>query len=121
MGLLWFPWTSIASFWIQFQLGLSPSERFFALLDAEPRVHQVASEPIEQLRGKIEFRNLFFSYDDRQSVLTNFNLTIQPGETVAIVGHTGASKSSLANPIPRFYEYQAGQRSVTNPTIPSFV
>ncbi len=120
MGLLWFPLTSIASFWSQFQLGLSASERVFALLDAEPRVHQVASEPVEQLRGKIEFRNLFFSYDDRQSVLTNFNLTIQPGETVAIVGHTGAGKSSLAKLIARFYEYQGGELLIDDCDIRSF-
>jgi ATP-binding cassette, subfamily B, bacterial len=120
MGLLWFPLTSIASFWSQFQLGLSASERVFALLDAEPRVHQVASEPVEHLRGKIEFRNLFFSYDDRQSVLTNFNLTIQPGETVAIVGHTGAGKSSLARLIARFYEYQGGELLIDDCDIRSF-
>ena len=120
MGLLWFPLTSIASFWSQFQLGLSASERVFALLDAEPRVHQVASEPVEQLRGKIEFRNLFFSYDDRQSVLTNFNLTIQPGETVAIVGHTGAGKSSLAKLIARFYEFQGGELLIDDCDIRSF-
>lgn len=120
MGLLWFPLTSIASFWSQFQLGLSASERVFALLDAEPRVHQVASEPVEHLRGKIEFRNLFFSYDDRQSVLTNFNLTIQPGETVAIVGHTGAGKSSLVKLIARFYEYQGGELLVDDCDIRSF-
>src|SRR5258708_27536639 len=106
MGLLWFPLTSIASFWSQFQLGLSASERVFALLDAEPPVRQVASEPIEQLRGKIEFRNLFSSYDDRQSVLTYFNLTIQPAETVAIVWHTGTGKSSLSKLIAPFYAYQ---------------
>ena len=120
MGLLWFPLTSIASFWSQFQLGLSASERVFALLDAEPRVHQVASEPVEQLRGKIEFRNLFFSYDDRQNVLTNFNLTIQPGETVAIVGHTGAGKSSLAKLIARFYEFQGGELLIDDCDIRSF-
>ncbi|HEY1353535.1 MAG TPA: ABC transporter ATP-binding protein [Ktedonobacteraceae bacterium] len=108
MGLLWFPLTSIASFWSQFQLGLSASERVFALLDAQPRVRQIASEPVERLRGKIEFRHLFFSYDDRQTVLADFQLVIQPGETVALVGHTGAGKSSLARLIARFYEYQGG-------------
>jgi ABC-type multidrug transport system fused ATPase/permease subunit len=120
MGLIWFPLTSIASFWSQFQLGLSASERVFALLDAEPRVHQIASEPVKSLRGKIEFRNLFFSYDDRQHVLTNFNLTIQPGETVAIVGHTGAGKSSLAKLIARFYEYQGGELLIDDRDIRSF-
>jgi len=120
MGLLWFPLTSIASFWSQFQLGLSASERVFAVLDAEPRVHQHASEPVEQLRGKIEFRKMFFSYDDRQNVLAGFDLTIQPGETVAIVGHTGAGKSSLAKLIARFYEYQGGELLIDDRDIRSF-
>lgn len=120
MGLLWNPLTSIASFWSQFQLGLSASERVFALLDAEPRVQQVASEPVEQLRGKIEFRKCFFSYDDRQTVLANFNLTIQPGETIAIVGHTGAGKSSLAKLIARFYEYQGGNLLIDDRDIRRF-
>ncbi len=120
IGLLWFPLTSIASFWSQFQLGLSASERVFALLDAEPRVHQNASEPVEQLRGKIEFRKLFFSYDERQAVLAGFDLSIQPGETVAIVGHTGAGKSSLAKLIARFYEYQGGALLIDDRDIRSF-
>src|SRR5207253_3850083 len=95
MILFWFPLTSIASFWSQFQLGLAASERVFALLDAEPKVHQVDSQAVSRLAGKIEFKNIFFSYDDRQNVLTNFSLTIKAGETVALVGHTGAGKSSL--------------------------
>lgn len=120
MGLLWIPLTSIASFWSQFQLGLGASERVFALLDAEPRVHQNASKLVGQLRGKIEFRNLFFSYDDRQNVLAGFNLIIQPGETIAIVGHTGAGKSSLAKLIARFYEYQGGELLIDDRDIRSF-
>jgi len=120
MGLLWFPLTSIASFWSQFQLGLSASERVFALLDTESRVRQVASEPVEHVRGKIEFRHLFFSYDDRQPVLTDFDLTIQPGETVALVGHTGAGKSSLARLIARFYEYQGGELLIDDHDIRRF-
>jgi ATP-binding cassette subfamily B protein len=120
IGMIWFPLTSIASFWSQFQLGLAASERVFALLDAEPRVHQTASLPVGKLQGKIEFRKLFFSYDERQSVLTNFNLTIQPGETIAIVGHTGAGKSSLAKLIARFYEYQGGEILLDGRDIRSF-
>ncbi len=120
IGLLWFPLTSIASFWSQFQLGLSASERVFALLDAEPRVHQSAHEAVDQLRGKIEFRKLFFSYDDRQTVLAGFDLSIQPGETIAIVGHTGAGKSSLAKLIARFYEYQGGDLLIDDRDIRSF-
>jgi ABC-type multidrug transport system fused ATPase/permease subunit len=120
MGLLWIPLTSIASFWSQFQLGLSASERVFALLDAEPRVRQSASEPVGPIQGRIEFRKLFFRYDDRQLVLADFNLTIQPGETIAIVGHTGAGKSSLAKLIARFYEYQGGELLIDGRDIRSF-
>jgi ATP-binding cassette subfamily B protein len=120
ISLLWFPLTSIASFWSQFQLGLAASERIFALLDAEPRIHQNANQPVPRLRGQIEFKKLFFSYDDRQNVLIDFNLTIQAGETIAIVGHTGAGKSSLAKLVARFYEFQRGQLLIDGQDIRSF-
>ena len=118
--LLWFPLTSIASFWSQFQLGLAASERVFALLDAEPRVTQVDSQPVGHLDGRIEFKDVFFSYDDRQTVLTDFSLTIKAGETVAIVGHTGAGKTSLARLIARFYEFQGGQLLIDGRDIRTF-
>ncbi len=120
ISLLWFPLTSIASFWSQFQLGLAASERIFALLDAEPRIHQDAQQPVARLKGQIEFKKLFFSYDERQNVLTNFNLTIHAGETVAIVGHTGAGKTSLAKLAARFYEFQGGQLLIDGHDIRSF-
>ncbi len=120
IGLLWFPLTSIASFWSQFQLGLAASERIFALLDAEPRVVQSEQRSVPRLRGKIEFRNLLFSYDDRQTVLRNFNLTIRAGETIALVGHTGAGKSSLGRLVARFYEFQGGQLLIDGQDIRTF-
>src|SRR6266581_2363170 len=118
--LLWFPLTSIASFWSQFQLGLAASERVFALIDAEPRIHQIDQQPVAHLTGKIEFKDVFFSYNDRQTVLAGFNLTIQAGETVAIVGHTGAGKSSLARLVARFYEFQGGQLLIDGRDIRTF-
>ncbi len=120
IGLLWLPLTSIASFWSQFQLGLAASERVFALLDAEPRVRQIDKQPVTQLAGKIEFRDVYFSYDDRQSVLAAFNFTIQAGETVALVGHTGAGKSSLGRLVARFYEFQGGQLLIDGRDIRTF-
>jgi ATP-binding cassette subfamily B protein len=107
--LMWGPLTSIASFWSQFQLGLAASERVFALQDAESRIRQIDKQPVPDLRGEIEFKHVFFSYDDRQTVLADFNLHIRAEETVAFVGHTGAGKSSLARLIARFYEFQGGQ------------
>ncbi len=118
--LLWFPLTSIASFWSQFQLGLAASERVFALIDAEPRIRQTGQQPVTHLAGKIEFKDVFFSYDDRQTVLAGFDLTIEAGETVAIVGHTGAGKSSLARLVARFYEFQGGQLLIDGRDIRTF-
>jgi ATP-binding cassette subfamily B protein len=120
IALLWGPLTSIASFWSQFQLGLAASERVFALQDAESRIHQIDKQPVPNLRGEIEFKHVFFSYDDRQTVLSDFNLHIKAGETVAFVGHTGAGKSSLAKLIARFYEFQGGQILIDGHDIRSF-
>jgi len=109
LNVFFFPLTSIASFWSQFQLGLAAAERVFALLDAPARVVQRASEPVTELSGQVEFREVTFQYVDDQPVLDAFSLAIAAGEALAIVGHTGAGKSSLARLIARFYEYQAGE------------
>jgi len=109
VGYFWFPLMSIASFWSQFQDGLSAAERVFALIDAGPVVVQTASEPVERLAGGIEFRNMRFSYTETEVVLPDYSLSIRPGETLALVGHTGAGKSSVASLIARFYEFQGGE------------
>jgi ATP-binding cassette, subfamily B, bacterial len=147
LNIFLYPMTSIASFWSQFQQGLSASERVFALVDADPKVTQTASEPVGRLKGRISFERVQFRYGERslsdrppltddgrktidngaeandpsQStivarrssgwVLPDFSLDIPAGQTVAVVGHTGAGKSSLARLIMRFYEFQGGRRS----------
>ena len=109
IALFWLPLTSIASFWSQFQQGLAASERVFALIDAPARVIQIDDQPLDDFRGEIDFRNVDFAYVDRQPVLRDFSLHIEPGEMVALVGHTGAGKSTLGKLIARFYEFQGGQ------------
>jgi len=116
----WWPMISIASFWSQFQDGLSASERVFALIDTNPKVVQSASEPVPKLLGEIEFRNLSFSYTEREQVLKDFNLVIPDGQNVALVGHTGAGKSSIARLIARFYEFQEGEIRVDGKDIRRF-
>jgi ABC-type multidrug transport system fused ATPase/permease subunit len=106
--LFYFPLASIASFWSQFQQGLAASERVFALIDAEPDVVQTASEPVDHLDGRITFRNIVFRYNEGENVLDGFSLDIPAGQKTAIVGHTGAGKSSLVRLITRFYEFQGG-------------
>lgn len=120
ISLFWLPLTGIASFWSQFQLGLSASERVFALVDAEPRVTQTDNQPVGTLRGKIEFRDMDFRYTEQEEVLRRFNLTIAAGETVALVGHTGAGKSSLGKLVARFYEFQGGELRIDDRDIRSF-
>jgi len=136
LALFWFPLTSIASFWSQFQIGLAAGERVFALIDAEPRVVQTDSVAIPRPRGEIRFEGVDFSYQesvvrsslpvaadltlaatdhelrtthDRLWVLKDFSLTIHAGETLALVGHTGSGKSSIGKLIARFYEFQGGR------------
>jgi len=109
VGFYWWPLVSIASFWSQFQDGLAAAERVFALIDAEPKVVQVAAEPVEKLDGHVEFRNLRLTYTGAETVLPDFSLDVRPKEMLALVGHTGAGKSSIARLIARFYEFQGGQ------------
>jgi ABC-type multidrug transport system fused ATPase/permease subunit len=109
IALFWFPLTSIASFWSQFQIGLAAGERVFALIDAEPKVVQTDSQRPETIHGEIEYVNVDFSYNDNETVLRGFNLHIKAGETLALVGHTGAGKSSLGKLVARFYEFQGGK------------
>jgi ATP-binding cassette, subfamily B, bacterial len=120
LAIFLFPLTSISSFWSQFQQGLSASERVFALIDAEPRVTQTGNEPVTELQGRIEFRDVHFGYNDETVVLPGFNLDIRAGETLAVVGHTGAGKSSLARLIARFYEFQDGEIRIDGRDIRTF-
>ncbi len=108
VGLFFFPLTSIASFWSQFQLGLAASERVFALMDAEARVAQTNTLPVDEMPGEVVFKNVKFAYNPESVVLNDFNLHIKVGEKIAIVGHTGAGKSSIVKLLLRFYEFQGG-------------
>jgi ATP-binding cassette subfamily B protein len=94
----------------QVQQGLSAAERIFALIESPRSVQQRASFTPNELSGKLDFNHLSFSYPNGTQVLKDFDLHIEPGENVAIVGHTGAGKSSIARLVTRFYEFQGGSR-----------
>jgi ATP-binding cassette, subfamily B, bacterial len=115
-----FPVMNLSSFWTQVQNGLSASERIFALIDADPNVLQVDSCPTPRIKGQIDFEHVHFRYKDAEPVLDDFDLHIPPGETVAIVGHTGAGKSSIVKLVARFYEFQQGKILVDGLDIRSF-
>jgi ATP-binding cassette subfamily B protein len=109
LDAFFFPVLNLSAFWAQVQSGLSAAERAFALMDAEPAVVQTENQPVPRLKGDIRFENVWFSYKENEAVLQDFNLHVLPGETVALVGHTGAGKSSVAKLIARFYEFQKGR------------
>jgi ATP-binding cassette subfamily B protein len=120
VGRFWFPLINVAAFWSQVQGGLSAAERIFALIDAETTVRQVDHRPVSQLRGEIRFDGVAFRYTEQEQVLEDFSLRIAPSESVALVGQTGAGKTSIARLIARFYEFQDGRIAVDGHDIRSF-
>jgi len=93
-----------------FQDGVISSSRILKVMDDDtynPEQEEVQGLNIEE--AKIEFKNITFSYDDENDVLKNISFTVNPGETVALVGHTGSGKSSIINLLMRFYEFQEGE------------
>ncbi len=120
LWILSYPLFIIAAFWPQFQSGLSSSERIFALIDTKPVIIQNDNIILPKFKGKIEFRNLTFEYEPGKRVFEEFNLLIHPGETVAIIGHTGAGKTTIANLIARFYEFQKGDILIDDVSIRDF-
>jgi ATP-binding cassette subfamily B protein len=115
-----FPVLNLTSFWAQIQSGLSAAERAFALIDADPNVVQLGKTEVPILKGEISFENLNFRYTDKEPILHDFSLHIRPGENLALVGHTGAGKSSIAKLIARFYEFQEGRLLIDGQDIRTF-
>ncbi|HUX09327.1 MAG TPA: ABC transporter ATP-binding protein [Terriglobia bacterium] len=91
------------------QAAMASSERVFRLLDTPVKISD-AERPtrLPKPRGHVEFRNVGFAYKDNHRVVENVSFTIEPGETVAVVGHTGAGKTTLTNLLLRFYDVQEG-------------
>lgn len=92
-----------------FQHALSSAERVLDIIDAEPEPNFGKGNCVPALRGKIEFRNVNFSFDKTKKALSDINLTIEPGDIVGIVGTTGSGKSTLVNLLMRFYDNYDGE------------
>jgi ABC-type multidrug transport system fused ATPase/permease subunit len=93
------------------QAGRAAGERVFEILDANAEPGIVTEETVGRaaIRGDVRFQNVSFAYTDELPVLHNITLHARPGETVALVGHTGAGKSTLVSLLTRFYEYESGE------------
>lgn len=92
------------------QKGLASMERVDAILNAQNPIQDPAKpESIEDLQGEIQYKNVTFGYDPDVPVVKNANITIRPGETVALVGQSGSGKSTMADLLPRFYDVNSGK------------
>lgn len=104
-----------------YQQAIVAGSRVFKLLDEEDLAPSQKEEKTISLdEGRIEFRNLSFSYDGKRDVLKDITFTANPGETVALVGHTGSGKSSIINLMMRFYEFERGEILIDGASIRDF-
>jgi ATP-binding cassette subfamily B multidrug efflux pump len=104
------PIQQIAILWANIQSAVAGAERIFGLLDVPLEMQDLPNAIVlPQLTGKVEFRNVSAAYKEDQPVLCDINFTAEPGQTIAIVGPTGAGKTTMINLIPRFYDVTYGQ------------
>jgi len=100
----------ISERFVVLQSAMAGSERVFALLDEVDRIPDAGGERLtEPIRGEVRFEAVTFSYREDDPVLTNLSLTVQPGQRVALVGYTGAGKTTIANLLTRFWDIQEGR------------
>ena len=102
------PVNQIAQVMTEIQAGLASSERIFEILDLESLDSEIDKPELTFQGGNIEFTDLSFAYEEHQKLIENLNLSVKSGQTVAIVGPTGAGKTTLVNLLMRFYEPQKG-------------
>ena len=106
--MIW-PVQDLARVYADMQHAVASAERIFKLLDTVPEVsNRPDASPARTIQGQIEFDNVSFYYEDRTPILENFNLKVEPGETVALVGPTGGGKTTIVNLLCRFYEPTEG-------------
>ena len=102
------PFNEISGVITEFQNAIACAARLFEMIDSEVEVDQ-GSESLDGAKGRIEFRHVDFSYDKSKKLIEDLNLVVEPGQKVAIVGPTGAGKSTIINLLMRFYDIDAGQ------------
>ncbi len=109
-GMIWRPISQLGNLYTNLVRNVARANRIFEVIDTEPEVFdREGATELPEIKGAVEFKNVSFSYDDKKGVLDNVSFKVKPGETIALVGPTGAGKSTIANLISRFYDIKQGQ------------
>ncbi|MBR6535892.1 MAG: ABC transporter ATP-binding protein [Lachnospiraceae bacterium] len=109
IAMFWQPLMNLSNFYNQLVTNITGAERIFEILDTEAEITD-AEDAVElpKIKGEVTFSHVSFHYDDDPDVLSDVSFTVKPGETIALVGPTGAGKSTIVNLVSRFYDVQQG-------------
>lgn len=122
LNLIFRPLRVIADKFNVLQMGMVASERVFKVLDSDDHLQPSAADAYKpsHIKGKIGFENVIFGYDPGKPVLKNVSFTVNPGETVAIVGHTGSGKTTIISLLNRLYHIQSGEIKIDDVNIEKY-
>ena len=109
INMLFRPLRQLADRFNTLQMGMVASERVFNILNTNSRIEDEGDQELDDVKGKIEFKDVRFGYKQDEEILKGINFTVEPGQTLAIVGATGAGKSTVINLLSRFYEIWGGE------------
>lgn len=110
IGMFWRPIMNISNFYNTLITNFAAAERIFEIMDISPDIHDSENVPkMPKIKGNIEFNNVLFSYEEGVPILDNVNFKITAGETIALVGPTGAGKTTIVNLVSRFYDTNSGE------------
>lgn len=120
ISIFFTPLRQIADKFNEMQMGMIAANRVFEVLDSEKHIENNGTKIAPKFGGKINFNNVTFGYKPDEDVLKNINLSVNKGETIAIVGATGAGKSTIINLLNRFYDIKSGTISIDDENIQNF-
>lgn len=113
INMFWQPIQNLSNFYNQLITNIAAAERIFEVMDTKAEICDSSDiQEIPEINGQVTFEQVSFSYDENTKVLNNVSFQIQPGETIALVGPTGAGKTTIVNLISRFYDVQSGTVSI---------
>lgn len=120
INMLFNPLRQIADKFNVMQMGIIAAERVFEILETDSQIQNIGTKTAKSFDGKVELENVRFSYIENEEVLKGINLEIKSGETIAIVGSTGAGKTTIINLLNRFYEIDSGTIKIDDTNIKDF-